>query len=52
MMMEDESGEADGSKVAVNLRLSVLKPLHARWLIAAMSLAADIIKDGFTKAGL
>ena len=53
--VEDEGGEAGVSIVTVNLRLSVLKPLHARWLNAAidnLSLAADILKDGFSKAGL
>ena len=39
----------------VDLNLSVMKPLHAKWVINAMAAMADrhdLIRSGFTKAGL
>ena len=36
-----------------DLRISVLKPLHARWLIEAAShLSSDVLIEGFIKAGI
>ena len=36
-----------------DLRISVLKPLHARWLIEAVSnISSDVIIEGFVKAGI
>ena len=36
-----------------DLRISVLKPLHARWLIEAVSnLSSDVIIEGYVKAGI
>ena len=53
--IEDETGEADLSKVNVNLRTSNLKPLHARWIVNAADRIAqqpELIISGFKKAGL
>ena len=39
----------------VDLALSVVKPLHAKWLIHAMASLSEctsLIKSGFDKAGL
>ena len=41
--------------ITVDLRISVLKPIHAHWLMdvhAAISRRKDIIIDGFKKAGI
>ena len=36
-----------------DLHISVLKPLHARWLIEAVSnISRDVIIEGFVKAGI
>ena len=36
-----------------DLRISVLKPLHANWLIQAISyISSDVIIEGFVKAGI
>ena len=53
--MEDEGGEANMSAVRVDLRLSVIKPMHAQWLIEAhkaISQKGALIKESFVKAGL
>ena len=41
--------------VKVNLAISVIKPLHARWLIqviSALKADPDVIRKGFEKAGI
>ena len=53
--IEDETGEADLSKVNVNLRTSNLKPLHARWIVNAADRIVqqpELIISRFKKAGL
>ncbi len=45
----------DIANVTINMKLSAIKPLHARWLINAidkLSKQHDMIKRSFTKAGM
>ena len=55
--MEDESGDdhIDVSRVNVDLRTSVLKPIHAKWVMSTyeiLSTKALLITSGFVKAGI
>ena len=46
----DESEDPDMLKVKIDTRMSVIKPLHAAWLIEVhqqMSTRSDLILDGF-----
>jgi len=53
---EDETGEVPiSSDVVVDLKTSVLKPIHANWIISThenMSTRTDLIQMGFRQAGL
>ena len=51
----DDSEDPDMLKVQIDTRTSVIKPLHAAWLIEVhqqMSTRSDPIPDGFKTAGL
>lgn len=52
----DETGEeCDPGQVNVDLRMSVLKPIHAGWLVHThnkMKHRRDLVRLGFRKAGL
>ena len=51
----DESEDPDMLMVKIDTHVSVIKPLHAAWLIEVhqqMSTRSDLILDGFKKAGL
>ena len=55
--MEDESGDdqIDVSRVNVDLRTSVLKPIHAKWVMSTheiVSTKGSLITSGFVKAGI
>lgn len=52
---EDETGEKQLDKVFVDIKTSVVKPIHAQWLISThetMSSRSALIQSGFRKAGL
>lgn len=49
------SSGTDVADISVDLRTSVLKPVHARWLIkthADLAQQSTVITDGFTKSGI
>jgi len=51
---EDITGDRE-SNVIVDLKTSVIKPVHAQWIISThqiMSTRTDLIQSGFRKAGL
>ncbi|CAG2250108.1 unnamed protein product [Mytilus edulis] len=51
---EDITGE-HAPKVIVDLKTSVMKPIHAQWVVSThqiISTRTDLIKSGFRKAGL
>ena len=56
LFIEWYAAKVDGNPdTVVDLALSVVKPLHAKWLINAMSQLTErrsLIQSGFTKAGL
>ncbi|CAC5413807.1 unnamed protein product [Mytilus coruscus] len=52
---EDSTGEIAPDNVVVNMRTSVLKPIHANWIVSShnkISTRKDLIQLGFRKAGL
>ncbi|XP_063400328.1 uncharacterized protein LOC134684939 [Mytilus trossulus] len=52
---EDSTGEIAPDNVVVNMRTSVLKPIHANLIVSShnkMSTRKDLIQLGFRKAGL
>ena len=51
----EEKEVDDNVNVIVDLKMSTLKPIHARWVIdthETMSVKTDLIQSGFRKAGL
>lgn len=52
---EADSGDGASNSVVVDTKTSVIKPIHANWVIAThqkMSTRSDLIQMGFRKAGL
>ena len=46
---------AENCNDKVDLKLSVIKPIHARWMIDVYSVLGrqtDLVKSGFRKAGI
>ena len=53
--IDDLEDEEQLRKVKVDTRMSVIKPLHAQWIISVhseMSTKRKLILDGFVKAGI
>ena len=53
-LVKDQLGDGvELENIKPDLRISVLKPLHAHWLIEAISnISSDVVVEGFVKSGI